>query len=73
VAREIRARIKEATKLTCSSGIACNKMIAKICTDMNKPDGQTYLVPDREEILKFMAVLPVRKIPGIGRMTELIL
>jgi len=37
--REIRNRIFEATKLTCSAGIACNKMLAKICTDMNKPDG----------------------------------
>jgi DNA polymerase kappa len=48
-------------------------MLAKICTDMNKPDGQTYLKGDREEILKFMSELSVRKIPGIGRMTELTL
>ena len=72
-AKEIRTRIEEATKLTCSSGIASNKMLAKICTDMKKPNGQTYLKPDREEVLKFMADLNVRKIPGIGRMTELIL
>jgi DNA polymerase kappa len=39
VVKEIRTRIKEATLLTCSAGIACNKMLAKICTDMNKPDG----------------------------------
>lgn len=39
VALEIRTRIFEATKLTCSAGISCNKMLAKICTDMNKPNG----------------------------------
>lgn len=66
-------RINEATKLTCSAGISCNKMLAKICTDMNKPNGQTYLKPEREEIMNFISNLPVRKIPGIGRMTELVL
>ena len=39
LAWEIRTKIKDATQLTCSAGIACNKMLAKICTDMNKPDG----------------------------------
>jgi DNA polymerase kappa len=70
---EIRRRIKEATQLSCSSGISCNKMLAKICTDMKKPDGQTYLPPDTEQIKEFMKKLSVRKIPGIGRMTELVL
>ncbi len=50
VVEEIRQRIFEATTLTCSSGISCNKMLAKICTDMKKPNGQTYLRPDAEEI-----------------------
>lgn len=39
VVEEIRRRVKEATKLTCSGGIACNKMLAKICSDVKKPDG----------------------------------
>jgi len=39
VAMEIRTRINEATRLTCSAGVACNKMLAKICSDMNKPNG----------------------------------
>jgi DNA polymerase kappa len=73
VVEEIRKRIQEATLLTCSSGISCNKMLAKICTDMKKPDGQTYLKPDIDSIKEFMRKLSVRKIPGIGRMTELVL
>ena len=73
VVLEIRTRIEEATRLTCSSGISCNKMLAKILTDMKKPNGQTYLKPDKDEILNFMKTLSVRKIPGIGRMTELTL
>jgi len=73
MAEEIRKRVQEATQLTCSVGIAPNKMLAKICSDMNKPNGQTYMEPDKEKILDFMRVLSVRKIPGIGRMTELIL
>ena len=40
---------------------------------MNKPNGQTFLKPDKEEILKFMNKLDIRKVPSIGRMTELIL
>lgn len=40
---------------------------------MNKPNGQTYLKPSKETILDFMAGLSVRKIPGVGRMTELTL
>ena len=73
LAMEIRTRINEATKLTCSAGISCNKMLAKICSDMKKPNGQFFLRSDAEEIRDFMSSLEVRKIPGIGRMTELIL
>jgi DNA polymerase kappa len=40
---------------------------------MNKPNGQTYLNPNYEEVIKFVKDLSVRKIPGIGRMTELVL
>jgi DNA polymerase kappa len=39
LALEIRTRINEATKLTCSAGISCNKTLAKICSDFNKPNG----------------------------------
>lgn len=56
--------------LTCSAGIGANRMIAKICSDINKPNGQTLIPNDREQILKFIAHLPLRKIPHIGGMTE---
>jgi DNA polymerase kappa len=42
---EIRKRVNDATNLTCSAGIAPNKMLAKIYSDLNKPNGQAYLPP----------------------------
>ena len=45
LAFDIRMRINEATRLTCSAGIGSNKMIAKICSDLNKPNGQSYVKP----------------------------
>jgi DNA polymerase kappa len=48
-------------------------MLAKICSDLDKPDGQTFLKADREAVLEFMSEMEIRKIPGIGRMTELVL
>jgi len=59
--------------MTASCGIAGNKLLAKICSDMNKPDGQTYLPATDEEILKFMMKLPVRKLIGVGKVNEQIL
>ena len=56
--------------MTASCGIACNKMLAKICSDMNKPDGQTYLENTVPAIIDFMAKLPVRKLPGVGKVNE---
>ena len=70
LAHEIRTRVFEATKLTCSAGIAPNRMLAKICSDWNKPNGQAYVPPNLEFILDFVGKLPVRKIPNIGGMTE---
>ena len=40
-------RVKDTTKITCSAGIAPNRMLAKICSDWNKPDGQSYMANDR--------------------------
>lgn len=70
VAEEIRRRIFEATQLTASGGVGANRMLAKIASDMNKPNGQ-YVVPcNREAIIEFMDNLLVRKIPGIGAVTQ---
>lgn len=67
VAREIRARIFEATQLTASAGVAPNKMLAKIASDYRKPNGQHTVPP--AGIPAFMEPLPVKKIPGIGAVT----
>ena len=71
--QKIRDDIKKATQLTCSAGIGCNKMIAKICTDLKKPDGQTFMPSDLKSIKEFMCSLPIRKVPYIGKMIELTL
>lgn len=59
--------------MTASCGIACNKMLAKICSDYKKPDGQTQLENDVVKIEKFMSELLVRKVPGVGKINEQIL
>lgn len=70
VITQLRAQVESKTALTISAGIAPNRMLAKICSDMNKPNGQYELEFDRAVITKFMRDLPVRKIPGFGRVTE---
>ena len=67
VAREIRERIHAATGLTASAGVAPNKMLAKIASDLNKPDGQYTIKP--AAVAAFMEPLPARKIAGIGEVT----
>ncbi|KAF5389456.1 hypothetical protein D9757_004259 [Collybiopsis confluens] len=67
---EMRKCVQEETKLTVSAGIAPNKMLAKICSDKNKPNGQYHLAFDSHTIKEFMMNLPVRKVPGIGRVNE---
>lgn len=70
--RDLGFRVKEsvraATSLTCSVGIAPNKFLAKIASDLKKPDGLTIL--EEEEVEVFLQSLPVRKIPGVGKRTE---
>mmetsp|Transcript_15934 Transcript_15934/g.29160 ORF Transcript_15934/g.29160 Transcript_15934/m.29160 type:complete len:393 (+) Transcript_15934:2585-3763(+) len=73
LASEIRERIKLATQLTCSAGIACNKLLAKMCTEVNKPDGQFYLPFERDAVLDYIGGQPVRKIPYIGKVLEKVL
>jgi len=67
-AQAIKREIQEKEGLTCSIGIAPNKTIAKIASDFVKPDGLTAVEPER--VQEFLAVLPVKKIPGVGPKTE---
>ncbi len=64
LAEKIRGLIYENTALTASAGIAPNKMLAKIASDWNKPNGQFEIRP--EDIAEFMEQLPVQKLWGIG-------
>ena len=68
LAQVIRNLIFRKTKLTASAGIGPNKLVAKIASELNKPDGQWEVAPN--EVSQFMAALPVRKIWGIGAVTE---
>ena len=68
LAQVIRGMIFQKTKLTASAGIGPNKLIAKIASDMNKPNGQLEVTP--EQVPEFMQDLAVRRIWGIGEKTE---
>ncbi|CDQ62720.1 unnamed protein product [Oncorhynchus mykiss] len=68
--REMRFRIEQKTSLTASAGIAPNMMLAKVCSDKNKPNGQYRLPSNRQAVIDFIQDLPVRKISGIGKVTE---
>ncbi|WVR06908.1 hypothetical protein IAU60_003944 [Kwoniella sp. DSM 27419] len=70
VVTQIRAEVEAKTQLTMSAGIAPNRMLAKICSDKNKPNGQYEMDFERATITRFMRDLAVRKIPGFGRVTE---
>ncbi|MBC2838059.1 DNA polymerase IV [Robiginitalea sp. SC105] len=67
IAREIRARILEETGLTASAGISVNKFIAKVASDMNKPNGQKTVPP--EAVSDFLEALEIRKFHGVGKVT----
>src|SRR5438067_104626 len=68
LAQVIRGLIFRKTKLTASAGIGPNKLIAKIASDLKKPNGQVEVKP--EDVPAFMKELPVRKLWGIGEVTE---
>ena len=67
VAEELRRRVREETRLTCSCGVAPNRLLAKIASDLNKPDGQYVLAGDADAVAGFISQLPIRKVPGIGK------
>lgn len=68
LATEIRKRIKEKTGLNASAGISINKFIAKVASDINKPNGQKTIPP--EEVISFLEGLDVRKFHGVGKVTQ---
>lgn len=68
VAQVIRQQIRAETGLTASAGVAPNKFLAKIASDWNKPDGQYVIRPSR--VLEFLQPLPVRKVPGVGKVMQ---
>ncbi len=67
IAQEIREKIKEKTGLNASAGISINKFIAKVASDINKPNGQKTVNP--EEVEEFLEQLQIRKFYGVGKVT----
>ncbi|KAJ6443084.1 DNA-directed polymerase kappa [Purpureocillium lavendulum] len=67
---QMRREIHQRTRITVSAGIAANTKLAKICSNMNKPNGQYVLPNERNAIMAFMRDLPTRKVNGIGRVLE---
>ena len=64
----LHQRMQAATGLNCSIGIAASRLVAKIGSDLAKPNGVLWVLPGREPA--FLAPLDVRKIPGVGKVTE---
>lgn len=67
IAEQIKRAIKDELHLSASAGISINKFVAKIASDMNKPDGLKFIGPSAIE--NFMEKLPVEKFHGVGRVT----
>lgn len=68
LAQQIKNAIREKTKLSCSIGISSNKLISKIASNFQKPDGLTIVSPEKADV--FLESLKIRTIPGIGKKTE---
>lgn len=73
VAADIRARVFASSGLTCSAGIGGTRMAAKVASDANKPNGQATVPLTSAATEAFFATLPVRKVPGFGRVSEKLL
>ncbi len=67
IAKQIKEAIKTELQLTASAGVSINKFVAKIASDLNKPDGLTFIAPSQVE--EFMEQLPVEKFYGVGKAT----
>ena len=68
IAQDIRRAIFEELNLTASAGVATCKFLAKIASDENKPNGQCVITP--EQVNVFIQTLPLKKIPGVGKVTQ---
>jgi DNA polymerase-4 len=68
VAREILQKIFQRTRLTASAGVSYNKFLAKVASDVKKPAGLTVVTPEQAE--EFIAMMPIRRFHGVGRVTE---
>lgn len=67
-AHQLHQAVGEATQLNCSIGVAASRMVAKVASDQAKPNGVLWILPGEEQ--RFLAPLDVRKIPGVGKVTE---
>ena len=67
IARQIRQKIFERTQLTASAGVSVNKFVAKVASDINKPNGIKVILP--EEVVPFLETLTIEKFHGIGKVT----
>ena len=67
-AQRLHDAIKKETRLNCSIGIAAARMVAKVASDQAKPNGVLWVLPGQEA--SFLAPLDIRKIPGVGKVTE---
>ena len=68
MAIKIKKQIRQRTQLTASAGVSINKFLAKIASDMDKPDGLYVIMPD--EVESFVEALPVKKFYGVGKATQ---
>ncbi len=69
LARELKTRIRSRVGLTASVGVAANKFLAKMASDMNKPDGLTVVPVSEPEVMAFLSPLPVTKMWGVGKVS----
>jgi len=67
-AHALHKAIHQSTGLNCSIGIASSRLVAKVCSDQSKPNGVLWVMPGHEA--RFLAPLAIRKIPGVGKVTE---